>query len=554
MAILLFLLALVDPSAQQQPAPTAVVRGRVVASDTGAPVRSATVRLAGAGVAGTFLLTTDLEGRFEIRDIPAGQFSLQISKTGFSTTFFGLTGRSNAIFEIKAGQQIDLPDFRLPRAGVIVGRVTDELGDPIADLSITPWRVVHFEPSRRQVNAMKSVQTNDLGEFRLYGLVPGKYYVSASRQAIQISTGSSGVVAEATGTRETPTFFPGTAVTSDAIAVEVKVGEDTLGTNFQYRSSNYGRVTGTVVDSKGRPDGDAFVTLVSARTDGATVSTVQLSAETDSQGRFTIANVSPGDYRAEVLKKSFLEKIGQSGSTNVGPVGEVGSVSVTVAAGRTDEVSIRTSTGFRAGGRMLIDGVAAAPAAKLSAAAFSAWFSGAFSGLNFPAESLVRPDGSFVLEGLHGQRLIRATGLPAGTYLHHVMFRGQDVTDEGIDMSRGDVDDIEIHLTTRPTIIEGEVRDATGVALRAARLIIVSQDRRGWMVIMSRRYSTVTANAEGKFRLAGLPAGSYLAVVVKEDDRDRAGDPDFIESLRPYATAFTLNDGATTAIVVQVKR
>ena len=554
MSAFFFLLALVIPAAQQQSAQAAVVRGRVIASDTGAPVRSATVRLTGVGVAASFLLTTDLEGRFEIRDIPAGQFSMQISKPGFSTAFFGPTGRTTAVFEIKAGQEMAWPDLRLPRAGVIVGRIVDDLNDPIADLSVTAWRVLYFEPGQRRVSAFKSFQTNDLGEFRLYGLPPGKYYVSASRQVVQIESGPAGVSATTTGLREAPTFFPGTPVTSDAIAVEVKVGEDTLGTNIQYRPSGYGRVTGTVIDSKSRPYDRAWVWLMPARTDGAVVSTAQLSAPADAQGRFTVINVSPGDYRVEVFNRDSIEKVGQTGSTPMRPEGEVGYAPVTVTAGRTEDVSVRTSSGFRITGQVFLDGAVATAAGKLSAMSYAAWTSIGPAGTSAPSAALVQPDGRFVLEGVHGPRLIRATGLPAGTYLHHVLLRGQDVTDQGFDLSRGDVDGVEIHLTTRPAVIEGEVRDAAGAPMRSARVLLFAQDRREWMWINPRRYTTVIANAEGKFRLAGLPAGSYLAAVVKDDERERAGDPDFIDTLRPLATAFTLNDGATTAVVVQVRR
>jgi hypothetical protein len=552
--ILLLLLVVVIPSAHQQPAQSAVVRGRVIASDTGAPVRSATVRLTGAGVAASFLLTTDLEGRFEIRDIPAGQFSLQVAKTGFSTAFFGPTGRTTAVFEIKAGQEIALPDLRLARAGVIVGRVVDELNDPIADLSVTAWRVQYFEPGQRRVSAFKTFQTNDLGEFRLYGLPPGKYYVSASRQVVQIESGPAGVAATSTGLREAPTFYPGTPVTSDAIAVEVKVGEDTLGTNIQYRPSSYGRVTGKVIDSKGRPYDRALVWLMPVRTDGALVSTMQLVAPADAQGRFAVMNVSPGDYRVEVFNRDWMEKLGETGSTGMRPEGEVGHVPVTVTAGRTEDVSVQTSPGFRITGQVFLDGASAPAAGKLSATSYAAWpFSGPAS-TSAPSAALVQPDGRFVLEGVHGPRLIRATGLPAGTYLHHVTLRGDDVTDQGFDVGRSDVDGVEIHLTTRPSVAEGEVRDAAGAPIGRSRVLVFAQNRRDWMWLNPRRYTVVTATAEGKFRVAGLPAGAYLAVVVKDDDRERAADPDFIDSLRPVATPFTLNDGATTAVVVQVRR
>jgi len=553
--VIIFLIAFLG-AGSQQPAQTARLYGRVVASDSGAPVRSAGVRASGMKPTGSFIATTDDLGRFDLRDLPPGQYLLQISKPSFATTFFGLTPRTSQPFELKAGQAVDLGDLRLPRAGVIVGRVHDAFNDPIAEISVTAWQIEYLnEPFQRRVRSVKSVQTNDLGEFRLYGLRPGKYFVSASRRTIQVSAGpggSSGVTTLDTGLKEAPTFFPGTASAAEAIPVEVKIGEDTLGTNIPLLTVSYGRVTGTVTDSQGRPY-DAGVWLVPARTD-ALVSTVQLTSPTDPQGRFTIVDVSPGDYRVEVFSRAWLEKLGQTGRVGVAPDGEVGSSPITVAGGRLEEVSIQTSPGARWRGRVLIDGspvtAGTAVGIRVNAYAFS---SGGPSGLTAPSSAQPSPDGSFVLEGVHGNRIIRV-GLASGTYLHQVIHRGQDVTDRGIEIGRSDTDGIEVHLTTRPTRFDGEVRDAAGSAVANARVVVFSTDRADWMRPMTRRFSATMSNSQGKFGGAGMPPGSYLAAVIPEDDRDRFADPDYIESLRASATPFTLNDGATTSVELRLKR
>jgi hypothetical protein len=203
---------------------------------------------------------------------------------------------------------------------------------------------------------------------------------------------------------------------------------------------------------------------------------------------------------------------------------------------------------------MFIDGAPPVSPGKVMAMASSGTVSIGISFQSAPTSSPIAADGSFEIKGAHGSRIIRPSGLPAGTYLHHVMLRGQDVTDAGFDVDRSDVDGVEIHLTTRPSVMEGEARDVKGLPLGSARIVVIGIDRRDWMWPQARRYSALQTGADGKFRIAGLPGGSYFAVVISEDDRDRAADPDFLDSLRVLGTPFTVNDGATTTVVVQVKR
>jgi hypothetical protein len=67
---------------RDQPTGTAAIRGRVTAVDTGAPVRRAQVRAQASG-RGARLVTTDADGRFDLRDLPAGRWLLAASKGGF---------------------------------------------------------------------------------------------------------------------------------------------------------------------------------------------------------------------------------------------------------------------------------------------------------------------------------------------------------------------------------------------------------------------------------------------------------------------------------------
>jgi hypothetical protein len=528
------------PLVSGQQAPPARLFGRIVAADTGAPVRSAAIRVVATNPGtGTLVATTDDNGAFDVRDVPPGQYLVQVTKPGFVSTRFSLAAGTADPFGVSSGQQVDMRDLRLPRAGVVSGRVLDGYGDPVADIAVTAWRMEYLSPARRRIVSRASFQTNDLGEFRVHGLEPGKYFIAASRSVA--------------GLREAPTFYPGTPNASEALSIEVQAGQEASGIHFQMLAVPYGAVSGVVLNSRGGPYDNAVVGLVAARADDVQVNTVQLLAETDRQGRFRIVNVSPGEYRLEVFSKAFMENVGKTGSTGIGtvPVGEVASQPVTIISGRTEEVSVQASRGFSVRGRVFIDGAPAVAdvAVKLQVSAFPTY--AGISGQALPSQADVGSDGTFVFEGVHGTRAISVRG-PAVASLHRVLFRGRDVSESGVEVV-SETDGVELHLTTKPSRVEGSVRDANGAAVPAGRVVLFSPDRADWVRPVTRRFRDVSLKGDGTFVSVGLPAGSYLAVLVPESGRDRWADPDYIDTLRPFATPFTISDGATTTVTITKK-
>ena len=114
-----------DTPAQQaaDATPKARITGRVIAVDTGRPIRRARVFLSGTGVPGGRGSLTDDEGRFELAELPEGRYSLTAGKTGFITLSYGQRRPLQAGIPIQLadGQQLTGIDFGLPRGSVIAG-------------------------------------------------------------------------------------------------------------------------------------------------------------------------------------------------------------------------------------------------------------------------------------------------------------------------------------------------------------------------------------------------------------------------------------------------
>src|SRR4051812_2114235 len=169
---------------------TAVLRGRVLNSD-GSPLRRAQISASAASAAGPRVATTDGQGKWEVTDLPAGRFNITASKAGYVTLQFG----QRRPFEpgtpvvLADAQTIEKLDLSLPRGSVITGRITDEFGEPIGQATVQAMRYQYSNDGQRKLASVNSAVTDDRGEFRAYGLMPGEYYVQAGVRGLPIANG-----------------------------------------------------------------------------------------------------------------------------------------------------------------------------------------------------------------------------------------------------------------------------------------------------------------------------------------------------------------------------
>src|SRR5207249_3132056 len=141
---------------------------------------------------------------------------------------------------------------------VIRGRVVDEFGEPVAMARVQVMRYQAFQGLRRLMPVGIGDQTDDTGAYRLYGLSPGDYYVSA------VLRGGGMMGPDAEDTNYAPTYYPGTGNVAEAQRVTIALGQEHPNISFSLLPTRTVKVTGTVVDSQGKPLTNGFVTLVDA--------------------------------------------------------------------------------------------------------------------------------------------------------------------------------------------------------------------------------------------------------------------------------------------------
>jgi hypothetical protein len=542
---------------------TARLRGRVLSAETGGPVRRAQVRIIGQDI-GSKAAMTDGEGRYEFRDLPAGRFSLSAAKAGFVTIQYGQTRpfESGKAIDLTEGQLLDKADFSMPRGSAISGRLVDEFGDPIADALVSAMRSAWTNGRRRLQATGRTAQTNDLGQFRIYGLSPGDYYVSATFRsgdmmgmelamaAVTGGGGAGGPTGSNPNSGYAATYFPGTPNGAEAQKITLAVGQEAQNTDFALLPVKLARITGTVISSEGKPVEGSMINAVPRNAEGVGMMMMGGGARTDKSGNFIIPNIAPGEY---TLQSRALQIMTSGGGDNMvftarvgagvdGGEAESGSLPVTVSGEDLSNVIIVTSKGATATGHLTFEG-GAKPAAltsiRVSAPAADADGPMMSSG----GAGSVKADGTFELRGLSGTRLIRAMNLPPGWTLKSVRVNGADVTDSGAEFKPGEsVTGIDITLTSKLTEVSGAVKSGTQQA-KDYTVVVFSDEPQKWMLPNSRYVTATRPDQEGRFQIKNLPAGSYLAIAVDYLAQGEWNDPDVLERLKPKATSFSLAQG-----------
>ena len=556
---------------------TARITGRVLTTESGAPIRRAQVRIMGPEIMAKTAMT-DGEGRFEFRDLPGGRFNLSASKSGYVTVQYGQTRpfESGRPIELTDKQVLENADITMPRGSVIAGRIVDEFGEPLPDVNVTAMRQTWTNGRRRMTPAGGRIaQTNDLGQFRIYGLPPGDYYISATlrgpidmmavEMAVSVRAGfnEAGPTASNPSSGYAPTYFPGTFNVADAQRVTLAVGQEIGNADFALTPVRLAKITGIVIGSDGKPLSGAMVTASpSSRTE--VMLGMQNSGRTNADGAFTINNVAPGDYQLNANAMQVITS-SEGGNTMVfqmrtaagggGGEAEFGSVPLVVAGEDLPNIVLTTTKGATATGKVTFEGGAKPPnvtsirisAPPADSPAMTLGFAGA------PGPGAVKEDGTFELKGLAGQRLIRTAALPPGWTLKSVRMGGTDITDTGADFRAGDtVSGIEITLSSQTTSITGSVVGADGTAMKDYTLVIFSDDPELWKMPMSRWVTGTRPDQDGRFKVQNMPPGSYHAVAVEYIPSGEWGDPELLERLKGKGRRFTLEEGSTETLELKL--
>jgi hypothetical protein len=536
----------------EAPQGTAKITGRVVSADTGNPVRRAQVRVNAPDTRTNRMVITDSQGRYEITGLPAARYRLQVSKAGYVTLEYGQARPFEAgkPLDVAEAQSLEKVDFSLPRGSVIAGRISDEYGEPIADVSVQAMRYQFTNGQRQLVNAGRAGTSDDIGQFRIFGLMPGEYIVRAS-----VRDNSAMAAAIVAGIEEPSgypaTYYPGTTDVGLAQAVAVALGQELNSVAFSLIPARLARISGSVLNSEGRPLAGAAV-LVRPVWGGGVGGPLNISGgnQVRADGSFTLNSVPPGDYTLEVQQRPQNAQSVMTGQL------EFASVPLSVSGTDISGLTILTTPGISVSGRIVFEGQKAQSPSTRGIQVSATAPSGMQSIMRIAGRALgsgrVADDGTFELRGMYGPQQLRVVGLPAGWGLKSISLDGEDITDAPYDFKSGSkATSVVITLTDRLTDLSGTVQDARGQAVKDYVLVIFPEDNTLWGG-QSRYVRTARPNQDGNFNIKGLPPARYLAAAIESLETGSQNNPAVLEQLRPRARSFALTEGQTFSLTLEM--
>jgi Carboxypeptidase regulatory-like domain len=520
--------AQVVPSAMPTPITAAIIGGVVKAAGSGEPIVGAEVRL----VSTSFRITkiTDSSGRYLINNVPSGVYTIFASKDGFVSGGFGQShypglGRS---ISVTAGDDRRNCDISLSHGGVVSGWISDENGQGMVDVQVRVARFSYVNGQRRLTPVGRGSSTNDLGEFRLFAIPLGRYYIVASPVAMSSEADSGARV------RYVQTYYPSTPDLQQAVPIDVTVGGDASGIAMALAKGAVSRLSGRIVDSSGSPLTGGSLRLLPH--DGNVAST-RVGVRLAPDGAFS-ADVSPGDY-VLVWRGNGVAGTELGASLTVKTTGEdIAELRLTAASPVTIRGRVIPPTGVKIERPSTIRVISVHDDPSLQI----------FGG----SSGIVQDDLSFELKVSPGVQHFRLAQTGSSPWTVKQTRMGSiDVTDDGVDIAPGArLENVEVELSDRVGSLVGTVQTSLQDS-NDAIVVVFAEDQRHWGY-QSGFVRIANVNSDGSFAVQGLREGHYHVIALSYLEPGQENDLGFLDSCRNPAKSVTITSGVAQQVNLRI--
>jgi hypothetical protein len=559
--VLLLLQAPATPQAppQTRPEERGSINGFVVKMGTNEPLGKATVVLNGAEggrSSQTFTASTSTDGRFTLGNVPPGKYRLSATRNGYIRYEFGARGpnRPGLQITIAAGQRMTQVVLPLTPAATITGRVFDRDGEPLAYVVVQALKY-SYQDGQRVLNTVQTAATNDLGEYRLFWLNPGQYFVATTYEASPLSRamargeagrgiligprgrGNVGVETARAEEDETqiPIYYPGTTDPQGAAPINLAAGVVFSGVDLTVTAVRTFRVRGQVINgSTGQPARNVNVVLEPRERKGFGAPILRSRGNLDNQGSFEIAGIVPGSYDLVAILNDRNNRMSAR-------------VPVEIGGSDVQNVSVVLTTGFPVSGHLAVEGVAQDVTrlrVTLRPSPGGAQFGGAL-----PAAP-VKADGTFSMPQV-GQDAYRVnvTGMPRNFYLKSARLGATDVLQQDLRFDRPPTIPLEIVISSNTGTVNGTVlNERQEPSVNCIVVLVPSVERR----FRGDLYKSASTDALGRVHLEGVPPGDYKIFAWEDVESGAWQDPDFMRQNEERGRPVRVTENSQTDIELRV--
>ena len=500
--------------AQDKPPEKCTISGTVVDALTGQPLNKVDVSLDTRGepygepVASA---ATDAKGNFTVSGLGPGQYFLAGSRNGYLDTFYGARrpGGGKTALVLEAGQELKDLTLRLFPQSVAAGTVHDPDGEPLSGITVTLW-AVQFDAHGKSFQQAAEMVTDDLGQYRVPGLEPGKYYVRAE-------LGARGVLLNS--------FYPGVPDPDAATMVEVGLGARITGLDIAIPRPSVFRVTVRIAAPAGF---EAHCWLSSGRDEytGYADYTSLVRGYIPSigpHGEFVFQRVPAGSYtvRASAYPPGDCPK----GMDWCDTVGYTASPRLDLTDHDVDDFRINLTAGATVNAHYTVEGDAKT---AMEGAALHFRGAGAKKFLGDQRLSTMLSVGHYAVE---------FDGLPTGLYVKSIRSESTDVLRDGLTVSGSGTIPLELVLSDEVGTLEGVVLDKDDKPVAGATLLLFPE-----AALRSRpdRFYSATTDQYGRWHLKDLAPGDYRVAAWEDVKPNSWFDPDFLKSVESTSDSVTV--------------
>jgi hypothetical protein len=530
---------LFGPARDTTPNPkgTAVIKGHVIRADTRQPLRRAQVRVTGGSLRQPVIAGTNARGAYEIRDLPAGRYTVTTTRTGYLTLQNGqrYPGEAGTPIELPNGAEVEI-DFAMPRAGVVAGRITDETGDVVAQVAVWLLQPRWFEGQRRLVPVGGRGLSDDAGEYRVTGLGPGEYIVMATLHETWTDR-----VPEPVVLGYAPTYHPSTTNVAEAVRVQVGLGQELDAVDVALVPGRTATVSGVALLADGTPLAGATLSL-GQRMDGpgSLSRLTRGNSRVGPDGSWVFRNVPPGEYEISLVSVALEPRLRT----------QMAMLPVVVHGADLTDLLLTPAVGVTVAGTIRTDDGSPLPAVaqlRVQTQRLGRGPQGASPGA-------VNADGTFSAANVPpGATLLRLSQLPADWGIRSIIVHGREHADVPFDVRSGqDVEKIQIVISRGLAAVMGRTVDEQGEAVHATVLLFPADPARWQPDGDTMRHAR--PDQHGTFRLEHVRPGEYLVVALDYVQTWQVTDPEFLESVRRRATKVQVVDGEPEPVTLRVLR
>jgi hypothetical protein len=505
----------------------ATIEGIVIRAGSGEPLRAARVTL--TGVTSVKSATTNEKGRFFIVDVSPGVYTVEASASLF------VPSRKSQL-QLSSDQHLRDVAIQLTPTAVITGHIYDQDQQPLASVRVEALRYQYRDGARTLVMA-EAAHSDDRGEYRIYNLQPGAYYIRAT------PSGTSKQAALA------PAYYPGTLDSEESVPVRAAPGMEAGA--IDVRLGEHRTFFVQLAIAGAFDNGVSGTSFSAVRIDRSAPESIAVEAQSLGNGVYRIAPLRPGTY--DVFAQVQVRTAASHWTVHTGRI----AITVTDQDFDAGVLAVRPNGSLK--GQFVLAQTAAGPFD--SSRVLVALRPTAGSPLALATDSrdpggAVAANGAFTIPNVaNGRFRIEVSGLPENAYVTSIRYAGSDVIDSGIDLDGNPQGSLEVYLGGPGSVgtIEGSVKAENGQPVDNSVVVLVpAPGRRG----NPDAFRTASTDQRGYFSVRGLLPGEYMVVLAEDLEAGAYQNPEVLREVenRGLGVKTSVDGGGRQVVEIRANR